>query len=104
MSDAIPITRKQWEDALSTYVLVLMWEPKKGSKRKNPIVKTVGDFSSYSKANTAKKKMEREARVEHEPERRTIYIARKFDISKLDINKTYYWSEPKKNDHKEDGE
>jgi len=103
MPEAIRITRKEWEDALSTYVLVLMWEPKKGAKRKTPIVRTIGDFPTYSKANTAKKKMEREAQPSHEPERRSIYIARKFDISKLDINQTYYWAD-EENDHKEDGE
>lgn len=99
------ITKEQWEDAVSTYVLVFMWEPKKGGKRKTPIVKTAGDYPTYSKAMTAKKKLERNAEPSHEPERRTIFIARKFDVNKLDLFDTYYWApDPKENDHKEDGE
>lgn len=83
------ITKKEWEDATNTFVVVMLWTPKPGHKRQTPIVRVAGDYPSYSKAMTVKKKLERDTELSHEPERRTIFVARKFDVEKLDLFNSY---------------
>jgi hypothetical protein len=79
------ITRKIWEDANSQWVIVTMWQPKPGRKRQTPTVKVAGDYPTYAKARAAKARMERTTDPYYSPERRSIFVARKFDVSKLDI-------------------
>jgi hypothetical protein len=45
----------------------------------------VGDYPTYAKAQAVKKRMERNTDPYYSPERRSIFVARKFDVSKLNI-------------------
>ena len=90
------ITKEIWEDATSLWVVVTLWQPKPGRKRQAPTIKVVGDFQTYAKARAVKKRMERATDPQYSPDRRSIFVARKFDVTKLDIFDTYSYDLPKK--------
>jgi hypothetical protein len=79
------ITKAIWEDANNQWVVVTIWQPKPGNKRQTPTVKVAGDYPTYAKAQGVKRRMERATDPYYSPERRSIFVARKFDVSKLDI-------------------
>lgn len=83
------ISRKEWEDATNTFVVVMIWQPKPKAKRQVPIVRVAGDYPTRSKANSAMKKIIREAELRHAPDRRTLFVAKKFDVQKLDLHDDY---------------
>lgn len=86
------ITRKEWEAATNRYVLVIIWQPKPNYKRQVPTVKVAGDYPTYSKANSAKKKLEKKSDLDtyYDSDRRTVFVARKFDIEKLNLFDSYW--------------
>lgn len=90
------ITKEIWDDANNQWVVVTIWAPKPGRKRQTPTVKVAGDYPSYAKANAVKRKMERSTDAYYSPERRTIFVARKFDVSKLDIFDSFSYPVEKK--------
>lgn len=80
------LTREQWEDATNQWVLVIIWNPKSHYKKQRPSLRVAGDYPTYAKAMAAKRKIEREnTTAYHAPDRRTVYVARRFDVNKLDL-------------------
>ena len=90
------ITKEQWEDANNQWVVVTIWQPKPGKKRQTPTVKVAGDYPTYAKAQAVKKRMERRTDTYYSPERRSIFVARKFDVSKLNIFDSFSYDIEKK--------
>lgn len=91
------VTKEQWKDAVSTYVLVIIWQPKPKYKKQVPTVRVAGDYPTYSKAMSAKKKLEKKSDLDiyYGADRRTVFVARKFDVEKLDLFDTYIIEEDK---------
>ena len=85
------VKRSEWEDATRTYVVVIMWQPKPHYKRQVPTVRVAGDYPTRAKAIAAKKKLEKKSDMDtyYAADRRTIFVARKFDVQKLDLFDTY---------------
>lgn len=85
------ISRKEWEDATQSYVVVIIWSPKPKYKKQVPTVRVAGDYPTYAKARAAKKKLEKKSDLDtyYGTERRTVFVARKFDVQKLDLFDTY---------------
>ena len=88
------ITKEVWEDAVSNWVVIILWTPKPNAKRQIPTVKVAGDYPTRAKAIAVKKKLEKRTGPSYDDDRRTIYVARKFDVNKLDLFDTYYWPTP----------
>lgn len=90
------ITKEIWEDAVSQWVVVQIWTAKPGRKRQTPTVKVAGDYPTYAKAAAAKKKIERDTDPYYSADRRTVFVARKFDVSKLDLFDSFSYPVPSK--------
>lgn len=97
------ISKKQWVEATNNFVVVIMWAPKPKYKRQVPTVRVAGDYPTRAKANAAKKKLEKKSDLDtyYGADRRTVFVAKKFDVSKLDLFDTYVINDEEPDSKKE---